>query len=110
MELLSLTTKDLTLLSLATFMSKKSVLKSKHGAVFASKGKIISKGYNHNRCNFGGSFKTFDKKNIFIKNMNSSNCCACHAEIDVLYKAILRIPLKSSLFKTKLKQSLFLQV
>lgn len=107
---LSLSLKDLKFLDIAKSMSAKSTLKSKHGALFVSKNKIISKGYNHNRCIFGGSYKINDRENSFKKHMNTSNCCACHAEMDVLYKAILNIPLKSSLFKTKLKKSLFLQV
>ncbi len=101
----SLTTKDMKYLDIAKQMSLQSNLKSKHGALFVSKGKVISKGYNHSRCRFGGSYKVFDT--IFKKNMN---CCACHAEMDVLYKALLNIPNKSCLFKTRFKKSLFLQV
>lgn len=101
----TLTLKDLKFLDITKHMSLQSNLKSKHGALLVSKGKVISKGYNHSRCRFGGSYKVFD--NDFKKNMN---CCACHAEMDVLYKALLNIPNKSCSFKTRLKKSLFLQV
>lgn len=100
--------KDMKYIEIAKNCSTKSVLKSKHGAVLVSKNKLISYGINHNRCRFGGSYKVFDL--LFQKNMDCSSCCACHAEIDVLYKAILNIPNKSSLFKSRLKKSLFLQV
>jgi deoxycytidylate deaminase len=104
----TITFKDKKFIDNAIECCKKSILNVKHGAVLVSKGHIISKGFNHSRCKFGGSYKVYDK--TFKSNMSNNTCCACHAEMDVLYKAILNMPLKSYLFKTRLKQQLVLQV
>lgn len=105
---LNLTNKDEIYINHAIECSRKSTLKSKHGAVLVSKGKIISCGYNHERNRYGGTYKITDKN--LSQYIHYDNQCACHAELDVLYKALLKMPLKSSLFKIRLKRSLFLQV
>lgn len=102
-----ITNKDFTFINDAKNYSSKSQLNTKHGALLVSKNKIICRGFNHNRCRFGGSYKANDK---VFKDYIQKNCCACHAEMDVLYKAILNLPKKYYFFKPFLKQSLFLQV
>ncbi len=62
------------------YMAQKEAVKSslpmKHGCIAVSGGKIIARGYNNYR--------------IHSKDKIISNCCSCHAEMDVLRKCIKR--------------------
>lgn len=58
--------------SIASLEAQKSNVPKKHGCIAVLGGKIIAKGYN--------SYRTYSKDGFI------TNCCSCHAEIDVLRK------------------------
>ena len=58
--------------SIASIEAQKSNVPKKHGCIAVLGGKIIAKGYNN--------YRTYSKDGFI------TNCCSCHAEIDVLRK------------------------
>jgi len=77
-------------------MSSLSQLNNKHGSIIVSNKKIMSCGYNHERTKYK------------IQSIISNNCesCACHAEMDAIYKALNILP--NYLFHPKKKRQLVL--
>lgn len=58
--------------SIASLEAQKSTIPKKHGCIAVLSGKIIAKGHN--------SYRTYSKDGFI------TNCCSCHAEVDVLRK------------------------
>lgn len=77
-------------------MSLQSQLTNKHGSIIVSNKKIMSCGYNHERTKYK------------IQSLISDNCksCACHAEMDAIYKALNILP--NYLFHPNKKRQLIL--
>ncbi len=66
---------DIKYIEIAAGEATKSTETFRHGCVAVSSGKIIAKGYNHNRT-------------VSQDGLISSMVCSCHAEIDVLRKCL----------------------
>ena len=66
---------DMRYMNFAIEEAKKSRVPYRHGCIAVSSGKIIARGYNHNRT-------------ISRDGLISNRVCSCHAEIDVLRKCL----------------------
>lgn len=70
------------MIMLASAMATKSTLACRHGAILVSGGKIISRGYNIDRNQFGG------KLSMCNISMPFTNYCSIHAEVCCLLRRV----------------------